>query len=468
MKALSILISALLSASAASAVTLTLTPGTLAERAAEIPASDTGIVISGEVNARDLAALAALRPAGATPTVLDLSDATIASTRYTNSDYLGYTYLPASELPPYIFAATSFTGIRLPASLTAVGDGAFSGSALTAAEIPAAVATLGDYAFYDCPNLISVTAGEKLESIGKGAFGNCRALKDADFAACGFKSLPERVFAGCAALESVRLPAGLESVGAEAFAGTGITTLSLSTVRRLEPFALSGMPRLESVTLAKDSQQGEGLLANDTGLTSVSGATGFLPDAYAAGCTALDATLLSSGAQTIGAHALASTAAEELTLGEGLISVDREAFVGMQNLRIINAYALGRNVPYAADNAFDGITPSQIALLVAKDDQEVWKADGQWSRFRITSDPSTIADESISDSGITIRVTESAIGITSVSKLVSVSVYTLDGRLILTAAPGRDSFSMPIPAEKAVIVKADAASSSKIAKLLLP
>lgn len=467
MKAYIILSSFLFCAATAEALTLTVTPGAIAGDETQIPASETEIIISGEINAKDLAALAAIRPKGAAPTILDLSDATIASTRYINSSYLGYTYLPAAELPSYILSGTSFIDVKMPASLTAIGDGAFAGSALTNADIPASVVSVGDYAFYDCKDLTAVSAGSSLKSLGKGCFGNCVSLKDVDFAGCGFHTLPERAFAGCVALTSMQMPADLESVGAEAFAGTGITTLSLSAVRKLEPFALSGMPKLESAALSADAKQGEGLFANNSKLEKVSGATADIPDAYAAGCTSLDSNTLTANAISIGKHALASAPIEEMTLSPTLLSVDKEAFSGMTALRLINAYALGSNVPYATDDAFDGIDPSKIDLLVAKDDQDAWKASPQWSRFNITADPSTSSDKALAETGINIRLTTSSIVITSDQPLTEVSVYLLDGQTVVWLRPNADKVSVPLPSAAGLIVKAATAEAVKTAKLLL-
>lgn len=467
MKAYIILSSILLCAASAGAVTLTLTPGSLVGNGAEVPASDAEITVMGEINAKDLAALAAMRPKGAVPTTLDLSAATIVSTRYNNSNYLGYTYLPAAELPPYIFSGTSFAEVRMPESLTAIADGAFAGAALVKAEIPAAVVSIGDYAFYDCSALTDVSAGASLTSLGKGAFGNCRALRNVDFAKSRFTEIPERAFAGCAAVESIQIPADLDKVGAEAFAGTGITTLSLSSVRKLEPFALSDMPNLESATLDSGAQQGEGLFANDPFLRSINGAASSLPDAYAAGCTSLDASTLSSSATAIGSHALASTAAEELTLGPSLTSVSREAISGLAGLKTINAYALGSNVPYAEPGAFDGIEPSKVDLLVAEDDQPLWKADEQWSRFNIKADPSTSAENIGLSDAIAVTAGPDEIIIRADKPLTQVTVCQLDGKTIAALNPGTGICRIAAPAEQAVIIKATTADSTRTVKLLL-
>lgn len=452
----------------ANAVTLTLTPGTLRDHIAEIPAAETEIVILGEINAKDLSALAGIRQQGATPTVLNLADATIASTRYATGNYLGYTYLPATELPPYIFAQTSFSQIELPNSLTVIGEGAFAGSALAAISIPESVTAIGDFAFYDCKDLVAVSADKKLATLGKGAFSNCVKLKEVNLANSSITQLPERTFAGCSALKTPGLPAALESIGAEAFSGTSLTSVSLGSVKKLEPFALSGMTTLESAAVSSQAQQGEGLFAGDTSLEKISGATHFLPDAYAAGCSSLDPNSLSVNAEAIGQHALAGTMTlGELTLAPTLQSVDNEAFSGLNRLKLINAYSLGSNVPYAAENAFDGIDPSRIKLLVNEDDQPAWKADEQWGKFLITADPNTLADIMATDSAISIRLTGSAIEVTAPVTLENITLYLPDGQVITSLNPYADSCRLEIPDAKAIIVKASAGEDSKAVKFLL-
>lgn len=449
------------------AVITSMAPGEVASQLADYSASETELAVSGPVNLLDLEAIATLSKEHGALTSLDLSAATIMSTRLTGRDYFGLTYLPALELPMYIFAGTNFEQVKLPATLTEIGDGAFSDAALKNVSVPASVTKIGDYAFYNCSQLKTADFGAALQTLGKGCFSNCASLESVNLASTKVTTLPERVFAGCVRLESLELPTGLESVGPEAFAGTGISILSLSRVRRLEPFSLSSMPKLKTVGLNADGEQGEGVLANNAALETVSGAPSDLPDAFAAGCTSLDASEMAGTVASIGQHALAATAARELTLGSTLATVSREAFSGMQNLSHINAFALGSNVPTAGEGAFDGIEPSKIKLLVNDADQSAWKADPQWSLFDITSDPNTLAETIVVESSIMFRLEGDILHVTAPEKLRQVTVYALDGRLVADIYPESETASLHLPGETAVIARAATATSAKSTKILL-
>ena len=64
--------------------------------------------------------------------------------------------------------------ITIPATVTNIGDYAFSGcSRVTSITIPTSVTTIGDYAFASCLGLTSIEIPNSVTSIGNGAFCNC-------------------------------------------------------------------------------------------------------------------------------------------------------------------------------------------------------------------------------------------------------------------------------------------------------
>jgi hypothetical protein len=66
----------------------------------------------------------------------------------------------------------------IPAGVTSIGEGAFSGRArLTSVMIPEGVTTIGEWAFYDCSGLTSVTIPGSVTDIGVSAFRGCGSLK---------------------------------------------------------------------------------------------------------------------------------------------------------------------------------------------------------------------------------------------------------------------------------------------------
>lgn len=172
------------------------------------------------------------------------------------------------------FKNTEFSEIRLPDTLTSIGDFAFSScSNLTSIEIPASVTSIGssifsnchklgdisvaggstsyqvigqaiyskdgktlvtcptassitipdtvtriaDYAFYYNTNLQHIRIPESVTELGEGAFGNCSRLSDITIEGNGLTTVGSHCFRYDSSLLLVRLPASVNTLGAYAF-----------------------------------------------------------------------------------------------------------------------------------------------------------------------------------------------------------------------------------------------------------
>ncbi len=94
---------------------------------------------------------------------------------------------------------TNITSLSVPASVTAIGDAAFSGcTALTNVTLNA-VTTIGNDAFNGCTALSTITLGNAVTTIGDGAFS------------------------GCSAIDTLYLPDSITSIGSGAFSGCDFT-----------------------------------------------------------------------------------------------------------------------------------------------------------------------------------------------------------------------------------------------------
>ncbi len=71
---------------------------------------------------------------------------------------------------------SSLTSIKIPDSVTSIGNWAFMSSSLTSIKIPDSVTSIGEQAFFTCHSLTSVTIGNGVTSIGAWAFYNCSSL----------------------------------------------------------------------------------------------------------------------------------------------------------------------------------------------------------------------------------------------------------------------------------------------------
>ena len=227
------------------------------------------------------------------------------------------------DLPPWQEYSSNITKIVLPDGLTRIGSYAFYNTAITEIDIPDTVRNIGASAFWFCTSLESVTIPSSVWDIETGAFGACRALTDLSFAdsakvssigASAFEgtaiksldlsglsslteigdgafqrnnslqsvSIPAKVetvgfeaFNSCSALSSITVPEGsmLVSLGEKAFNDTALGTVNLSNATRLSSIgesAFGSCESLTSVTLA-DNFGGDatGAFTGSTSLTSV-------------------------------------------------------------------------------------------------------------------------------------------------------------------------------------------------------
>ena len=109
------------------------------------------------------------------------------------------------------------TTYTIPASVTEIGDYAFSGcSGLTSVTIPASVTEIGGYAFYGCSGLTSVTIPAGVTNIGSNAFYGCSGLTSVTIPA-GVTNIGSNAFRGCSRLTSVTIPASVTEIGDNAF-----------------------------------------------------------------------------------------------------------------------------------------------------------------------------------------------------------------------------------------------------------
>jgi hypothetical protein len=113
----------------------------------------------------------------------------------------------------------SIQSIDLPTGVTSIGNYAFfSCTYLESINIPASITSIGDWAFEYCTSLQSIDIPAGVTSIGNGAFYECTSLKSIDIPG-GVTSIGNGAFYECTSLQSIDLPAGVTSIGEGAFSG---------------------------------------------------------------------------------------------------------------------------------------------------------------------------------------------------------------------------------------------------------
>lgn len=111
------------------------------------------------------------------------------------------------------------TSVTLPDGLTVIGDYAFSHCvSLKSIAIPDSVTDIGEGAFSDCKSLTSVTIPSGITEIKEFTFTSCSKLREAIIPG-GVTAIGDSAFAGCVAMTSITIPSTVATIGISAFDG---------------------------------------------------------------------------------------------------------------------------------------------------------------------------------------------------------------------------------------------------------
>ena len=202
--------------------------------------------------------------AGAFVDCIGLTNVTIGSSVVTIGDEaFDYTGLRNVTIPDSVttigvdvFDASGLTNVTIGASVTSISAGAFRYCPLTSVTIPNSVTNICGYAFYQCESLARVTIGSGVSSVGDSAFEYCGSLTNLvvdaanpNYASAGgvlfdqsmtaliqfpkgltggyvipsrVTSIGEMAFKECLGLTNVTIPRSVTSIGAGAFAYSGL------------------------------------------------------------------------------------------------------------------------------------------------------------------------------------------------------------------------------------------------------
>ena len=254
---------------------------------------------------------------------------------------------PALEtLGDFAFAwCSSLARVSLRGSkLTAVPDRAFyECEALTRISLPESVTRIGKRAFSHCTSLKSFYHGTELETLGEYAFEGCEAIENLTVSA---PELPRGVFSGCAKLNWFSVSDGVNTIGSESFAHSGVTSISLpASVTELASDAFRGAA-IERVFVDEEnavfsevagslcSKDGKTLLlacpgTDDEGEPAVTYAVPDgveVIDSFAFEGRKLSAVTLPESLREIRAYAFAAAQIESMDIPD-TVAVDPKAFV---------------------------------------------------------------------------------------------------------------------------------------------
>ena len=333
-------------------------------------------------------------------------------------------------------------------------------------EIPASVSGVGDYAFAGCENLKKVTFAGLPAKLGKGIFRNCTNLQTVDFKQ-GLNHVPEGTFYGCSSLQA--MPAGVETIGAEAFRNSGITVVDLRGVTEVGEYAFADAVRLTTVLSDGPVNIGDGAFAGDVALESIPELSGTVGQAMAAASgNALTRWLKSP---IIGEAAFANN--KNITvvkLGSKVREIKAHAFRNDSGIQAVNVAALGETVPVLDPDAFSGLEAEDgtypIDLLVGEQHVDKWKEAEVWKKFNIrgTSAVDQVRepdyDVDIRREGETVTVT-----VTGAGPLDNVRASGVSGVTYYDGGKGQTVITVTVRANEIAVVCARQGDRIKIVKL---
>ena len=169
-------------------------------------------------------------------------------------------------------------------------------------------------AFSRCASLKSIKLPAGLKTIGSGVFYKCTGLTSIDLPA-GLEELGSNAFADCTGITSIALPQGLQKIGSGAFSGCGIKRITIPGSVVDLAGSLRNCTALEEVVISPGVHTITGAFYGDAGLKRVD-----IPD-----------TVVSIGLNSFSY----CTSLEEITLPASLTTLHPEAFLGCNNLKKI-------------------------------------------------------------------------------------------------------------------------------------
>ena len=232
----------------------------------------------------------------------------------------------SSVNPPWNDYLTSITSVVIEEGVTTIGDYAFrTAKALTSVSIPDTVETIGLYSFQQCSALESITVPANVKKINGYAFSNT-GLKNVTLNN-GLETLGVGAFENCK-MESISIPESVTSIGSYAFYNcTSLKSINIpKNITALSEYMLSNCTALENISVSP---------AN----SSFSSADGIVFDKYKQ--TVIKCPEGKSGSYSVpsGVKAIADSAfisctkLTEIILPDTVSSIGTEAFYGCTSIK---------------------------------------------------------------------------------------------------------------------------------------
>ena len=156
--------------------------------------------------------------------------------------------IPVTTIAANAFMSSSITSVKIPDSVTTIGDMAFAYcDNLTSIEIPDSVTSIGGWAFAGLSKLTSVTIPTSIDSISEGAFHGS-GLTSITIPG-NVTSIGSLAFRNCLSLAEVIIEEGVTYIDRGAFEACSFSSITIpASVGSIEAVAFVGCDNLTSIT----------------------------------------------------------------------------------------------------------------------------------------------------------------------------------------------------------------------------
>ena len=243
--------------------------------------------------------------------------------------------------------------ISLPSTLTAIGSYAFGYDVgIKEIVIPNSVKTIGDSAFLKCTALTKITLPSGLTVIEAGLLDGCSALTDLKLPA-GIQRIGRCAFSFCEGITELVLPEHLVSIKEEAFARSGLTSITIpDKTTEVDPTAFDHCEDLSAI-IVSDSNP---VYASENGLFLTKNKKTLLK------CPAgREIVQIPSTVETIGEAAfLECVNIQKITLPKKVAVIEAEAFKDCTGL---NGVIWSEQLKTIGSRAFENCTSLKDVIL---------------------------------------------------------------------------------------------------------
>ena len=294
---------------------------------------------------------------------------------------------------------SELVSVTLPEGLTSLEDYAFSHCyKLESVILPNSLISIGNHAFYRCKLLTSVNIPPQVTDIGACAFTECELLTSLELPD-HLTMLKDGTFYGCSKLASLNIPSSLNTIAAEVFCGTKITSFVMPrNLKSIERTSFRGCINLASVYIpdmatwcnlyfgndlfANPLYYAEHLYLGETEIKKLVIPSGIPYIGNRAFChfKGLQSAFISNDVTGIGEQSFEGCGnMDSVVIGKNVTTIARRAFAACGNLK--DVYCLAEKVPSIDNSAFADSYPDYMTLHVPANVLAQYKSATTWNSF---------------------------------------------------------------------------------------